>query len=346
MRENHEIVRSAPLLNASGDLAEPGWARKLLPVYQRKEIHASPLRIKEWDYYLITDGHVGLALTIADNGYMGLDSISFLDFDEGWEKTKSPMRLLPLGKTRLPESSECGTSEIARGDYALAFYCEGDGSRQLRFHMGKFLERDAIDGVLTLRQTTDESMVIATPFDKPGHFYYNQKINCMRAEGWIQLGKRRVELTPDRFYAVLDWGRGVWTYHNTWYWGSASGELDGVPFGWNIGYGFGNTTAATENVLLYDGKVHKLGEVTFHIPQNAKGKPDYLKPWTFTSDDNRFYMDFTPCLDRTSVTDLLVLKSDQHQVFGHFSGRVTLDDGTVLPVRDFFGFAEKVENKW
>ena len=25
---------------------------------------------------------------------------------------------------------------------------------------------------------------------------------------------------------------------------------------------------------------------------------------------------------------------------------VTLDDGTVLPVRDFFGFAEKVENKW
>ena len=63
-------------------------------------------------------------------------------------------------------------------------------------------------------------MVIATPFDKPGHFYYNQKINCMRAEGWIELGDRRFELTKDKFFAVLDWGRGVWTYHNTWYWGS------------------------------------------------------------------------------------------------------------------------------
>lgn len=346
MRENHEIVRSVPLLNASGDLTEPGWARSLLPAYRRSDIHASPLRIKEWDYYLITDGHIGLALTIADNGYMGLDSVSFLDFDEGWERTKSPMRLFPMGKTRLPESSDGGASEIANGDYALAFYCDENGTRHIRFHMDKFRGSESIEGVVTLTHAPEQSMVIATPFDKPGHFYYNQKINCMRAEGWLTIGARHVELTPDRFFAVLDWGRGVWTYHNTWYWGSASGELDGVPFGWNIGYGFGDTSAATENVLIYDGMIHKLGEVSFHIPKNAKGKYEYRKPWTFTSDDNRFYMDFTPVLDRKSLTNLLVLKSDQHQVFGRFNGRVTLDDGTVLPVRDFFGFAERVENKW
>ena len=345
MRQQHEILRSAPLLNASGDLAEPGWARSLLPVYRRSDIRVSPMRIKEWDYYLITDGHVGLALTIADNGYMGLDSVSFLDFDEGWEQTKSPMRLFPMGKTGLPESSADGASEIARGGYAMAFYHE-DGARRLSFHMDRFLDGDAIEGIVTLSGAPEESMVIATPFDKPGHFYYNQKINCMRAEGWITLGKRRIELTSDRFFGVLDWGRGVWTYHNTWYWSSASGELDGVPFGWNIGYGFGNTAAASENVLFYDGKIHKLGDVSFNIPKNDKGKEDYMKPWTFTSDDNRFYMDFTPVLDRSALTSVIVIKSDQHQVFGRFTGRVTLDDGTVLPVRDFFGFAEKVENKW
>ena len=345
MSQQHEILRSAPLLNASGDLAEPGWARSLLPVYRRSDIRVSPMRIKEWDYYLITDGHVGLALTIADNGYMGLDSVSFLDFDEGWEQTKSPMRLFPMGKTGLPESSADGASEIARGGYAMAFYHE-DGARRLSFHMDRFLDGDAIEGIVTLSAAPEEGMVIATPFDKPGHFYYNQKINCMRAEGWITLGKRRIELTPDRFCAVLDWGRGVWTYRNTWYWGSASGELDGVPFGWNIGYGFGNTAAASENVLFYDGKIHKLGDVSFNIPKNDKGKEDYMKPWTFTSDDNRFYMDFTPVLDRSALTSVIVIKSDQHQVFGRFTGRVTLDDGTVLPVRDFFGFAEKVENKW
>ena len=345
MRQQHEILRSAPLLNASGDLAEPGWARSLLPVYRRSDIRVSPMRIKEWDYYLITDGHVGLALTIADNGYMRLDSVSFLDFDEGWEQTKSPMRLFPMGKTGLPESSADGASEIARGGYAMAFYHE-DGARRLSFHMDRFLDGDAIEGIVTLSGAPEESMVIATPFDKPGHFYYNQKINCMRAEGWITLGKRRIELTPDRFFGVLDWGRGVWTYHNTWYWGSASGELDGVPFGWNIGYGFGNTAAASENVLFYDGRIHKLGTVEFHIPKDEKGRNAYLNVWNFTSDDNRFYMDFTPVLDRSALTSAIIIKSDQHQVFGRFTGRVTLDDGTVLPVRDFFGFAEKVENKW
>ena len=313
-------------------------------MYCRDEIKAGKLRIKEWDYYLITDGHIGLALTIADNGYMGLDSISFLHFDEGWEQTKSPMRLFPRGKTGLPETSVDGASEIARGGYAMAFYHEDD-ARCLTFHMDNFRGKDAIEGIVRLTDEPRESIVIATPFEKPKHFYYNQKINCLRAEGWIELGEQRFELTPDRFFAVLDWGRGVWTYHNTWYWGSASGLLDGVPFGWNIGYGFGNTAAASENALFYDGTLHKLSRVTFEIPQKD-GKFDYLAPWKFTSDDNRFYMDFTPVLDRSACMNVGVLKSDQHQVFGHFTGRVTLDDGTVLPVRDFFGFAERVENKW
>ena len=340
----HEILTAAPLLDQKGDLAEPGWARSLLPVYCRDEIKAGKLRIKEWDYYLITDGHIGLALTIADNGYMGLDSISFLHFDEGWEQTKSPMRLFPRGKTGLPETSVDGASEIARGGYAMAFYHEDD-ARCLTFHMDNFRGKDAIEGIVRLTDEPRESIVIATPFDKPKHFYYNQKINCLRAEGWIELGDRRFELTPDRFFAVLDWGRGVWTYHNTWYWGSASGLLDGVTFGWNIGYGFGNTAAASENALFYDGVLHKLSQVTFEIPQKDS-KFDYLAPWKFTSDDNRFYMDFTPVLDRSACMNAGVLKSDQHQVFGHFTGRVTLDDGTLLPVRDFFGFAERVENKW
>ena len=340
----HEILTAAPLLDRKGDLAEPGWARSLLPVYCRDEIKAGKLRIKEWDYYLITDGHIGLALTIADNGYMGLDSISFLHFDEGWEQTKSPMRLFPRGKTGLPETSVDGASEIARGGYAMAFYREDD-ARCLTFHMDNFRGKDAIEGIVRLTDEPRESIVIATPFEKPKHFYYNQKINCLRAEGWIELGEQRFELTPDRFFAVLDWGRGVWTYRNTWYWGSASGLLDGVPFGWNIGYGFGNTAAASENALFYDGTLHKLSQVTFEIPQKD-GKFDYLAPWKFTSDDNRFYMDFTPVLDRSACMNAGVLKSDQHQVFGRFTGRVTLDDGTVLPVRDFFGFAERVENKW
>ena len=84
----HEITERRPLLDASGNLTEPGYAKTLLPVYRRNDIKANKLRIKEWDYYCINNGRFALALTIADNSYMGLDSISLLNLDEGWEITK------------------------------------------------------------------------------------------------------------------------------------------------------------------------------------------------------------------------------------------------------------------
>ena len=283
-----------------------------------------------------------MALTIDDNGYMGLDSISLLQLEEGWEVTKSPMRILPLGKTGLPESSAAGDVSISGKGYHLSFRHEG-ADRVLDFHMEDFQNGTPIDGRIRLTDEPEESMVICTPFDKPRHFYYNQKINCLRASGTVTAGGRTYTFDPADSFAVLDWGRGVWTYHNTWYWGSASYQVDGVPFGWNIGYGFGNTAAASENMLFYNGKAHKLSQVRFHIPGEEK---DFMAPWTFSSDDGRFEMDFVPVLDRASCTDVKLIKSDQHQVFGRFTGKAVLDDGKVIQVKDFPGFAEKVENKW
>lgn len=340
----HEITTREPLLNVQGNLRQAGYAKKLLPIYSRAAIKAPAAQIKEWDYYLIANDHFAVALTIDDNGYMGLDSISFLHFDEKWEKTKSPMRLFPLGKTGLPESSEQGNTAIRRKNYALSFTHE-NGGRVLRFRMSHFLNGQSISGKITLTDEPEESMVICTPFEKDGCFYYNQKINCMRASGTVTVAGKEYRFDPEDSFGVLDWGRGVWTYHNTWYWGSASGQVDGVPFGWNIGYGFGDTSAASENMLFYAGKAHKLSQVTFHIPMKD-GREDYLKPWVFTSDDGRFQMDFMPILDRAACTDFKVLKSDQHQVFGRFTGKAVLDDGTEICVKDFLGFAEKVENKW
>lgn len=117
--------------------------------------------------------------------------------------------------------------------------------------------------------------------------------------------------------------------------------MDGKPFGFNIGYGFGDTSAASENMLFYDGKAHKLEDVIFHIP-----KDDYLKPWTFSSSDGRFEMDFKPVLDRAARTNAWIIETDQHQVFGKMSGKAVLDDGTVLEIKDLMCFAEDVHNRY
>lgn len=340
----HEITERRPLLDASGNLTEPGYAKTLLPIYRRSDIKAGKMRIKEWDYYCINNGHFALALTIADNSYMGLDSISLLNLDEGWEITKSPMRAFTNGKIGLPESSETGDVHSAGRNYSILFKNEGD-KRVLIAQMKNFGPEGSLYAKVTLTDIPPESMVIATPFDKDKHFYFNQKINCMRARGQVRLGEKTYVFDPADSFGVLDWGRGVWTYHNTWYWGSASGQVEGVPFGWNIGYGFGDTSAASENMLFYGGKAHKLSQVRFHIPQR-EGRDDFLSPWRFTSDDGRFEMKFVPILDRAACTDVKLIKSDQHQVFGRFTGTATLDDGTVIRVRDMIGFAEKVENKW
>ena len=343
----HEITTAAPLLDAKGNIAEPGFAKSLLPIYRRADVKASKLRLKEWDYYCVSNGRIALCLTIADNGYMGLDSVSLLNLEEGWEITTSPMQVMTLGRKDLPETSKKGVSIAGGKGYNLQFAVE-DGKRVLIAQMRKFGPEGSLYAKVTLTDEPEESMVIATPFDKDGHFYYNQKINCMRAEGFVTYGYHNTtyEFHPEDSFAVLDWGRGVWTYDNTWYWGSASGLHDGVPFGFNIGHGFGDTSAASENMLFYDGKAHKLSEVRFHIPGDGTTEIDYLAPWKFTSDDGRFEMDFLPTLDRKSKTDFKLLMSDQHQVFGRFSGTAVLDDGTRLEIRDLAGFAEKVRNKW
>ncbi|MBO4377045.1 MAG: DUF2804 domain-containing protein, partial [Lachnospiraceae bacterium] len=166
-------------------------------------------------------------------------------------------------------------------------------------------------------------------------------INCMRASGKATFDGVTYEFNPDTDFGTLDWGRGVWTYDNTWNWGSGNCDLGGHAFGFNIGYGFGNTSAATENILFYDGVAHKLDDITFNIPEDS-----YMSPWTFTSSDGRFEMDFVPVLDRAAKIDFKVIVSDQHQVFGKMSGFAILDDGTKLEIKDMMCFAERVHNKY
>lgn len=342
----NRITKPTALLNAQGALVQRGYATSLLLAYDRAAIKAGKARIKEWDYYLINNDEFALALTVDDNGYMGLVSASVIDFTTPCETTVSQMFALPLGKLALPKTSTAGVTKHADKKHSFTFTVE-NGKRRLQGYMDGFRNGERLTFDITLTDEPEDSMVIATPFaGKPKAFYYNQKINCLRAEGSFAVGEKTYAFAPENSFAVLDWGRGVWTYQNTWYWGSASGVADGKRFGFNIGYGFGDTSAATENMLFYDGKAHKLEDVRFNIPGNEEGKPRYTEPWTFTSSDGRFEMDFPPILDRASETNALLICSLQHQVFGKFSGKAVLDDGTVLQIRDLTGFAEKVYNKW
>ena len=341
MSRNHEVINSQLLLNSDGNLREPGWSRRLVQKYDRSMIRAPKWRIKEWDYYLVLSDSFAGAFTISDDGYIGLQSVSLLTFgDQPWEHTETVLKPFPMGKLGLPSDSSAGQTKYEDKRLQMRFDV-GKGFRTIECNFADFCDNKNFSCKITLEQPNRESMVIATPWDRKRHFYYNQKINCMRASGWMEFDGKRYEFNPSTDFGTLDWGRGVWTYDNTWFWGSGNADINGNSFGFNIGYGFGNTKAASENVIFYNGKVHKLDDITFHIPSDS-----YTKPWKFTSSDGRFEMDFVPVLDRAACLDYKIIVSDQHQVFGRMSGKAVLDDGTVIEVRDIMCFAEKVHNKY
>ncbi|MCR5610447.1 MAG: DUF2804 domain-containing protein [Clostridiales bacterium] len=342
----HEISVPAPLLKEDGSLTEAGYATYPILVYDRALVKGGKSRIKEWDYYLIYNDRYAVALTADDNSYMGMMSVSFIDFEKRSEITKSVILPFTGGRIGFPSSSAAGDVKYESRRVKLSFTHE-NGGRRLKVLFKKFKDKEDFECDFFLDEEPRDSMVIATPFPKKSTaFYYNQKIIAMRATGTVWHDRKKFKFTPGNTFGLLDWGRGVWTYDNTWYWSAAQGTVNGLRFGFNLGYGFGDTSAASENMLFVNGIAHKLEGVTFNIPKDANGRDDYLSPWTFTSSDGRLTLDFTPILDRKSKTSLGIIMSDQHQVFGRFSGTVILDGGEKLEIKDLTGFAEKVRNKW
>ena len=342
-----KLMGSGELLDAKGHLVERGWAASEVRRYDRAAIgvaHDDPA-IKEWDYYAILTPDFGLALTVADNGHMGFLGVSWMDFQARRFVNGGVGLPAPHGAMNLPSSADAGDIAHVHPKMEIAFRF-APGGRVLTVDAPDFDKGAGISGEIVLAQPPMDRMVIATPFaEQATAFYYNQKINCMKASGYVTFGTDMYSFRNGS-YGSLDWGRGVWTYQNTWYWSSASGEINGHRFGFNLGYGFGDTTAASENMLFYDGIGHKIDRVEFQIPKTIDGKDDWMRPWTFTSNDHRFEAVFEPILDRSAYTNALVLKSDQNQVFGRFTGQAVLDDGTVIQLDHFLGFAEKVFNRW
>ncbi len=343
----HEVTKPVELLDGDGRLVEEGWARKPYWRYDRSKVAAPAWRLKEWDYYSVIshDRKYGVAFTMSDLGYLGLFSVAWLDLATGKVAQAQDMSMLPLGRTGFSEDSDEECLARASAKCSISFVKKG-GERRLKASFPEFVAPDGAKGfaadIALSQPPDDDSMSIATSWKENRRaFYYNRKINCMPALGWVELGGLRYPFEPADSFGGLDWGRGVWTYKNRWYWSSASGLLEGVPFGWNLGYGFSDRGPASENILFYGGRGHKLDEVTFRIDTS-----NYMAPWKFESSDGRFAMDFTPIVERASATDALVIKSMQHQVFGIFSGKAVLDDGRVLKVDKFLGFAEDVLNWW
>jgi hypothetical protein len=338
----NQIVTPGNVLNSDGSLTQHGYSTQAVLSFNRDGIKAPSLRIKEWDFYQVSNDHYCLQLTIGHVSYAGDVSVKLFEFESGKRFDFSNMLVLPFSRLNMPSSAEQGDLTYSKKGFHMQFHVI-EGERRLICRSEGSSKSPPIDIDIRLSQPDRTSIVLATPFDDDKRFfYYNHKINCMPASGFARIGEKEYQFESDTAFGLLDWGRGVWPFSHEWFWGSGSGYVDGKRFGFNIGYGFGNTSAATENILFYDGTAHKLGHVYFDL----QGSGGYMAPKVFTSDDGRFEMEFTPIYDRLTKTKLLIVDTQCHQIFGKFSGKAVLDDGTTIIVKDLVAFAEHAVNRW
>lgn len=313
-----------------------GYSAKSVLNYNRKQIKAPFYRIKEWDFYQISNSELCLQFTIGHASYAGQVTAMLFNFKTGekiCEKTK--MLALPFSSLKMGEDAEKdNTLTYNKSGMYMSFIASGD-TRVLKCQCEDF------SAEIELTRQNPHSLVINLPFDeKDTCFYYNHKINCMTAKGYAMLGDRQFDFDKNDSYGILDWGRGVWPFHNEWYWSNGTGLVDGEIFGFNLGCGFGNSSKATENILFYKGGYHKLGKVTFTLGKS------YNDPWVIEDDAGRLKLTLVPTYDRTTAVKLLWVDNCTHQMFGSFNGYAVLDDGTKLLIDNIISFAEHAVNNW
>lgn len=342
----NELTQQGPLLQTDGQLAQIGWARQ--PILdcnlEAARFYAfRPLqrfRIKRWDYYAIFTPNRFFSATIADLGYAGNIFVYTMDFETG--ELHEEGLVVPLGKgIFLPRNSTEVGSRFENKSVRLDFSVHPD-HRHLSVSWPEFHAGQGIQAEIDLATPRGyESMNIVIPIGEK-RFYYNRKINCLPAGGTIKYGDLTETLDPTRCLGSLDWGRGAWEYQSYWNWASASGFLpDGRTIGLNMGMGFGDLSKAGENAIILENRIHKLEQVKFDYVSG-----DYMLPWKFSESEGRLDLTFTPFKDRTATTNLGIIYSEVHQMFGRYNGTVILDDGEEILVEDLIGFAEEHHARW
>ena len=336
MQQDHIFSPGEQVLSRGG-IPQAGYTLRGNAVYDRARVSAAPWRLKEWDFYQIADDRLCLQLVIGHVSYAGNCNIALFDHANGMRLFERGVTIpLPFRTMHMPESAHTDSVlTFSHVGAALSFETKGN-LRHLTARCEGFTAE------VTLTPAVPESITVCTPFSRKHEFYFNEKINLLRAEVSVSLDDKTYSFDPERTFSLLDWGRGVWPFSHEWYWSSVSTLLDGIPFGFNLGCGFGDEsrTRGTENVVYHNGKTIKLGRVA--ITHEA----DVMLPWRFEEENGRFSAVLTPRYDRDTITKLLFVNNRCHQMFGLFSGSFRTENGEQIAFSDAPGFAEHAVNRW
>jgi len=333
----NEITSAVSVLTDTGVPQNFGWSRQPGFFYDSALVWAPRRKISEADRYIVFNPTHMVVFEIRDDGYIGHMGITVMSLKEKKRSTQVLQTILPLGSYEMPSGSQSGAIRYRRKKAGLDFVPMEGGARIIRVDIPKFDHKHSMRGELVLTEPAyAESLVCNLPGrNDKNAFKYSRTSPWYAVEGVIQFGSTQIIFSSGNAWGIFDWNRGVRPRADIRYWAVSCGASNGRLVGFNIGYGLMASSVCTENAFFVDGKLHKLNQVTFHIPPS-----NWLAPWHFISNDNRLEMVFSPQQMRFDRRQMLYHTATRRQICGSFSGKAVLDDGVEMDFHNITGFAE------
>jgi hypothetical protein len=220
----------------------------------------------------------------------------------------------------------------------IEFISIEDGGRIIKVDVPQFGRGIRLRGeVVMMTQDDRQSILSYAPWHRQKErFQLIRCTPCYTVEGVMQFENKPVLFNKGRAWGIYQWERTARPKKDIHYWAAACGIYQGQQIGFSVGYGSVDSESGTENAFFVNGSLHKLDQVTFKIsPSN------WLEPWFFTSNNNRIEMVFIPVQSHSYQNNFLFYSLRSTQVFGFFSGRAALDDGSVLRFNNIAGVTER-----
>ncbi|MCL2801605.1 MAG: DUF2804 domain-containing protein [Treponema sp.] len=339
----NEICSPQSILDEKGQPHNFGWSKHPDFIYDTSLLYVPRHRITESDRYIVhTPTHM-VIFEIRDDGWLGHMGISVISLRDKKRSTQIYSTVIPMGSYQMPPSSVSGSSRWRRKNGFLNFICMEEGVKIIKADIQKFGRHRSLRGALILTpQAGPQSLVTNQPW-RGGKkaFRYSQCSPWFFTEGLIQVGSTEIIFTRGNAWGIFDWNRCVRPKADIRYWAAACGHSGGRLLSFCIGYSGADSSQGTENGFFIDGTLHKLEQVTFHIPMS-----NWLSPWRFTSNDNRLEMTFYPHQERIDRGGLFFHNSARRQVCGFFSGKVQLDDNSIIEFQHLTGLTERSKTQF
>ncbi|MCA9923382.1 MAG: DUF2804 domain-containing protein [Anaerolineales bacterium] len=337
MNQERELTSPVDLCLPNGRLnpAAVGWSREPL---HRCNLNGRWPRKKRWNYWAMTTETHLFSVTITDLDYAGLVFVYYADF-AARQLTEST-KLIPLGRgCDLPEHVAADVQYVS-ADVQVTMQQMSGGVR-LAVNMADFEGQSLTAQFAITALPHHETLNVVVPWNERT-FQFTSKQNTLPAEGVVTIGGQETRFDGPQSFACLDFGRGIWPRDCRWNWGSASGNQNGRIIGLNLGGQWADGTGSTENGVCVDGRISKISEDLVW----QYDKTNFMHPWRITAPSAAVDLTFTPFVERVAASNLWLIRSEVHQMFGHYNGHITTTDGEIIPVRSLVGWAEDHVALW